>query len=311
MKIKIVNIIKNLSDQLKEVADIYKKDGIVVIRGLSFNEDIKEYKRIYPNNQHQYDVLPLAKEQFKLVKELGDILGWIPNKNTESWEDIIVENHSRLEAPSQSPNDLIISWHLEHVDYDMYDPLLASVWSMWHCKLEPGGQSGNTWFIDSEKIYKELDEEEGEFLSKCFLTWYDIDGSGPHLGNAVVNHWLTKNKIIRIEITPEVEVNLFRFDNEVPTIAHIEKFKLIFKKVMDIVENNKNLRMVHQWEENDVVIPDLQRMAHTVTGGFNSKDRIFTNFFVYAKDPRSLEETEKPLIWRKDWTEKMFGNKTI
>lgn len=311
MKINVVNVSGSVNDYLQEISDIYKEFGIVVIRGLSFDKDRQEYNKIYPNNKHQYDVATTASEQFDLVKKLGDILGWSPNSEVDSWDDIIVENHSRMDLSGFSSEDTIICWHLEHVDYDMYDPLLASVWTMWHCDLDKDGKAGNTWFVDSEMVYKELSKKDQQFLSKCFLQWYDIDGSGPHQAKAVVPHWLTKNNIIRIELTPGLDLELLEFDGRSPTNQEAQEFKIVFSKVMNIIENNKKIRLVHRWQKDDIVIPDLQRMAHTVTGGFSSKDRIFTNFFTYLKDPRKLKEEEKPLIWRKDWTEKVFGNQNL
>lgn len=299
MKIKSVSFLDDSS--FDEIIDIYKNDGIVLVKNIVFNNDINEYSSLYPNNTHRYDVLPKSIDQLSFTKKLGDGLGWFPNSTSSFWDHIIVENHGRTDLSQFSDKDLIICWHLEHVDYDIYNPLLASVWSMWHCELDANGNAGNTFFVDSQKVYDLLDEDEKSFISKCFLSWYDIDNSGPHEGSAVVNHWLTNKPIIRIEITPSVVTDLKLFSGRSPRDDEIKRFNSIKSKIMSIIENNTDIRMVHSWQKNDIIVVDLQRMAHTVTGGFKSKDRMFTNFFAYLKNPYDMEEQEKPLIWREEW----------
>lgn len=298
-----VESLENVYKNLEEIKQVFVKDGVFALRGLSLDAD--EYPRIYPHNVVNQDLLPKAPEQFELTKMLGDFFGWHPNSKSTFWDHIMVENHSRNDISKYSKDDNIIAWHLEHVDYDSHIPLLASTWSMWNLEIIPGSGAGNTFFTDSGLLHKELNHSDAEFLSKCLVTWYDIDTSGPHKSPAVVKHWLTGKPIIRLEITPSVKLFLKSFDERVPTQEEKNRFDEIKKNIVQRVRTSE-LSLVHEWLCGDVVVPDLQRMAHTVTGGFRPHERTFTNFFTYLKDPYLLSEAEKPAIWRQEWVDKMY-----
>lgn len=289
--------------RLDEIKQVFLKDGVFALRGLKLDAD--EYQRIYPDKVVDKNLLPKAPEQFELTKTLGDFFGWYPNSKSTSWDHIMVENHSRNDISKYSKDDNIIDWHLEHVDYDSHIPLLASVWSMWNLSLAPSSGSGNTLFVDSALLYSELSDSDAEFLSKCLVTWYDTDNSGPHSSEAVVEHWLTGSPTIRLEITSSVRLFLKSFDGKTPAQEEKNRFDQIKKNIVQRIGTNK-LSLVHEWYLGDVVVPDLQRMAHTVTGGFKPHERTFTNFFTYLRDPYLLSEAEKPLIWRQEWVDKMY-----
>lgn len=265
-------------NKLDLIAEQYRSVGISAIRGFQLEEN----------------------QQLDLCKRLGDILGWYPNSNTKNWDHRWVEDHSRAEKDEKTKNDIIIDWHLEHVDYDIYCKMVAANWNMWNFKADPG--SGSTLFVDSSEVYDLLSKEDQLFLSRCNLTWFDYDidnpGSGPHYGPAIVPHWISKKPVIRIEITTFVEPRIHLFDDSVPSEDQQLIFKNLRLKIMDIIANNEEIRFVHEWQQADVVIPDLQRMAHTVLGGFKSEDRTFTNFWSFDKDPDILSINERPLVWR-------------
>jgi hypothetical protein len=41
--------------------------------------------------------------------------------------------------------------------------------------------------------------------------------------------------------------------------------------------------MVHRWQQGDLIIPDMFKLAHAVTGGFKSEDREFRGIWAYQK----------------------------
>lgn len=270
---------KNLEEvfnDLDNIANRFLETGIIAIRGVKFNEE----------------------DHFKLTTSLGDILGWYPNSDSKEILHKYTEDHGHNEGKKgKSGSDVILNWHLEHVDYDYYCPLVAGVWNMWNFKCDPS--AGITYFVDSSEVYNLMTEEEKDFLSKSLVVWADLDESGPHRAKAIQPHWKTGKPVIRIEITDGVKLRLESFDGREPTQEEQEKFQKLNSKFFDIVENNEDIRFYHSWKENDIVIPDLWVMAHAVTGGFDSKDRTFTGYWIFSKDPESLEEDEMPLVWRK------------
>lgn len=68
----------------------------------------------------------------------------------------------------------------------------------------------------------------------------------------------------------------------------IELFNYFWKEVKD----NKENWVVQEWEEGDLLIVDLQKMAHTVLGGFDSKDRKLRGTFSYEYNNRIVPEID-------------------
>jgi alpha-ketoglutarate-dependent taurine dioxygenase len=228
---------------------------------------------------------------------LGDHLGWYPNHSSDYLGRKYTENHSEnRKVSSSSGEDIILEWHIEHVDYDQQCPLVAGVWNMWHFNCEPN--TGLTYFVDTTKVYEKLEDEEKKFLSSAKISWIDAYGFGPHYGMAVQPHWITGDPTIRVEITRQIKSELVEIDGQTPTSDDAVRFEKIQEKFMKIISNDLNLRFTHQWEEGDILIPDLYRMAHAVTGGFDPKDRSFTGHWVFSKDPSALEKDQLPYAWR-------------
>lgn len=272
---------EELYENLDKVLDDFRGFGVSVIRGLNLSRE----------------------EQHQLVQDLGDIIGWFPNNQSVEVLHKYQENHSsNYYLEDSEPDEIILDWHLEHVDYDSYVPLIGGVWNMFNFKANPN--SGMTYFLDSCEAYKLFSREEIDFFSKCTLTWSDVNGSGPHYAPVIVSHWLTKNPLIRIEITKEVLPVISEFDGRKPTEEEQLRMLELKSKFHDIVDNNEDLRIIHKWQEGDIVIPDLQRMAHAVTGGFNSSDREFIGVWLFSVNPEGREEEDMPIVWRRSWWEK-------
>lgn len=264
-----------LYSDLETVKDKYVSDGIVVLRGLHFTEP----------------------EQGELTLSLGDLIGWFPNHSSSDIGRKYTESHSGNQNVAGSKGDqIVLDWHIEHVDYDQQCPLVAGLWNMWHFNCAPG--TGLTYFVDTTEVFKLLTEEEQAFLSASKISWVDAYGFGPHLGLAVVPHWLTGIPTIRIEITKHVKTDLVSVNEGTATEQHSAEFKRIYKKIIDLIETNQDIRMTHQWEHGDIVIPDLFKLAHAVTGGFDPKDRSFTGHWLFSKDPTILTDEELPYAWR-------------
>lgn len=271
---------EELHENLDKIVQDFKGPGIAIIRGLTFTKE----------------------EQEDLTCDLGDRIGWFPNNRSvmSKWNHSYQEDHGHnAKTDVTTGEEIVLDWHLEHVDYDSYIPLVGGAWNMQLFKC--GSDNGRTYFLDSQAAIKKFSSKEIEFLSKCVATWIDVDDSGPHHAQVITKHWLNNDPLIRIEITRGVKTSLLTFEGRVPTSGEQNFYDQMTKKFMDIIDTDLDLRIEHRWEEGDLVIVDLFRMAHAVTGGFNSKDRKFNGIWLFSKDPHKdgLTDDELPLVWRK------------
>lgn len=292
MAINTVPIIFNSKEELlknlEKVVEDYKGLGVSVIRGLKLSKD----------------------EQRDLVQTLGDIMNWYPNSQSGETLHKYLENHSSNGGLPGSTNDqVILDWHIEHVDYDGYVPLIGGVWNM--LKFECDSESGKTYFFDSNVAYEMLEPQEKDFLNKCYLSWYDINNSGPHYAPAIAPHWLSGKPLIRIEITKGVTPSIDKFDGRNPTEEESQEFLRIKEKLHQIIDHSEEKRIIHRWQEGDVVIPDLHRMAHAVTGGFLPSEREFNGYWLFAKNPEGRKQDDMPLVWRDAWQEGLASNEKV
>tara|TARA_B110000503_G_scaffold131362_2_gene205856 strand:+ start:7288 stop:8145 length:858 start_codon:yes stop_codon:yes gene_type:complete len=249
------------------ILEKFKEDTVVVIRGANLTTD----------------------QQSRFAKSMGDYVGWFPN-NSDDFNQRYTEDHSRVGNKEEAGADaIVVPWHLEHVDFDTYTPIIAGIWNMLHFTADP--ETGKTYFVDASAIYRSLPEDSQEFLSKCVVEWYEADGSGPFITPAVQSHWLTGEPVIRMDVrffvsTPEM---LHTFNEEDPTLEDRKKFVELRNHFIDEIRFNEDIRIVHKWEQGDLLIVDLFKHAHAVTGGFNSENRKFTGEWVYPKNPETRE----------------------
>jgi alpha-ketoglutarate-dependent taurine dioxygenase len=142
------------------------------------------------------------------------------------------------------------------------------------------------------QVYKDLPEDSQEFLKKCTGNAYDNNRTEQMLEyNPIGYHWLTKEPVIRL-MFPELEVgknDLKFYDGVKATSEQNDKFLKIAKEIHQLVELDDTNRIVHKWQKGDVIIPDLYKGAHAVTGGFNPEDRKFTGIWSFEY-PNSLQE---------------------
>lgn len=249
------------------VIEKFTKDTIVAIRDANLTEE----------------------EQGKLAKALGDKLGWFPN-NSSRFEQRYQESHARLmNKEAAGTDEVVLGYHLEHVDYDNYVPIVAGVWNMFKFTADP--EAGKTYFTDTSLIFRNMSTEWQEFLKKCVISWYESDGTGPFLTPAVQTHWLTGDDTIRMDIhnkvsTPEL---LATVDGRAPSDEEKALLVEIRDHYIDQILNNPDVRIVHKWKQGDIVIPDLFKHAHAATGGFSSDQREFVGLWVYPENPESQE----------------------
>jgi alpha-ketoglutarate-dependent taurine dioxygenase len=227
------------------------------------------------------------EEQFDFGAKIGKLMGWRYLDNTSEY----VENHVRKSDIVSGPDDIIVEWHIEHTYY--LNPIVASTWNMYNFKTNP--ENGKTYFVDTGVVFEMLSDEEKQFLidsvvtepefikksqmSSRFLS-EDTNLSDEH---PIINtHWLTGQPIIRFMILPDPHIiPLVSYKGENPSQESLDYFKLLIRKIEKIIMENEDIRIVHKWQQGDLVIPDLFKLAHAVTGGFKSEDREFRGIWGY------------------------------
>jgi alpha-ketoglutarate-dependent taurine dioxygenase len=251
------------------IIEKFKTDTVVVIRDANLTET----------------------EQENVTKALGDKLGWYPNNSSKDLQRY-QENHQRLERKEDAGTDeVVLPYHLEHVDYDVYVPIIAGVWNMF--KFTADEEAGKTYFTDTSLIYRQMSKEWQDFLDKSVVRWGENDGS-VHITPAVQDHWLTGDRTIRMDIHeskshPEL---LYKFDDRDPTAEEASLFVEIRDFYINQILENPEVRIVHRWKQGDLVIPDLFKHAHAATGGFLSDQREFIGMWVYTTNPSTPEYLE-------------------
>jgi alpha-ketoglutarate-dependent taurine dioxygenase len=218
------------------------------------------------------------EEQYYFHKALGQAWGWfVKDIDKVSY----TENHDHNRKINEAKSDeVMLDWHIEHVYYD--NPTCAGSWNMYLFNTD--SKNGKTYFVDTSKIYNKLPDDWKTFLNKS-----KVDASVFNQDvveyDAIKKHWLTEENVIRIHFARNNEsLSLLKtFDNRVATEEENKKFIEICSFINNEVWNNEDIRIVHMWQKGDLVIPDVFRLAHSVTGGFNPKDREFTGMWGHQK----------------------------
>jgi len=235
-------------------------------------------------------------EQLLFTRKLGDILGW--NINSESVPDNfnpeILERwafeagHSDNPAVENSDEDsYLLGWHIEQVFY--IDQFLAGIWNMDHIGYD-NRKAGRTLFADSIDIYKNLPNEDKDFLEKSVVIWDKPigpnTGFGPFFTKATDVHPNTGDNVIRLETDTGVliPVELYQFDGREPSEEESETFIRILSELREKLDKDLSIRYEQQWEEGDLLIVDLFRMYHALTGGFKLGERKFYATFARPKE---------------------------
>lgn len=227
------------------------------------------------------------KEQFYFGSKFGQLVGWKHLNDTSEY----VENHERKSDIVSGPDDIIVEWHVEHTYY--VNPIVAATWNMYNFKTNP--ENGKTYFVDTGAVFEMLSDEEKQFLLDCVVTEPDfIKESQLKAGFLSENtnlsdqhpiidkHWITNKPIIRFMILPEPHmVILVSYKDQEPTQESLGYFKSLIRKIESIIMDNEDIRIVHKWQQGDLIIPDLFKLAHAVTGGFKSEDREFRGIWAY------------------------------
>lgn len=224
------------------------------------------------------------EEQDEIMRFFGDRLGWWPNNSNSTGDHTYEETHERHMGVEniEDKNALMLAWHLEHVQLKK-DIYVGASWCMNLFKCDP--DAGVTYFVNMLKFYRELPEEEKSFLSKIEIELpqdlsqaYEAPNKEERTYKLVQNHWLHNEDTIRIFLGSE-DAKLYRFDGHTPTKEQEERLKEFLNKLFVFIYENEESRLVHYWQEGDMLISDMFIMAHAVTGGFKQGERRLDGMF--------------------------------
>ncbi len=251
--------------------DIFIKDGIIPFRNAFI--DFEEQKR--------------------LMEGLGEKIGWhVANPYNE--------DHNRMNKMTN--DDCILTWHIEHSYWE--NPVCAAIWNM-HTFKEDDPKNGRTLFYPMDKYFQSLSDEDKEFATSAYIKLYHDPDNVHNLAEFVnphkewkigeeyistrpiaVDHFLSGEKVYRIAnfgILKEHIGTVNLLDNINGEKATKEQEKKYFNQTMSAKFNvakhraseTDSICLIHEWKEGDLLIPDLFKMAHSITGGFKSSKRKF------------------------------------
>ena len=229
-----------------------------------------------------------------MQNEIGEIFGVGLNCSQEIHEDIanfyIEDHHRHIEnIPNAGKDDILLHWHIEHVVKDRSHAL-----GIWNMQLfECDKDSGKTYFVDMVNLYNSLSKDEQDFVDKATVTVYykedeeetvseEEKGMNFYQGKSFTyalskSHWITNEKGLRIVFGSSPILTMF--DNRPPTEEEILRCRILLQRIEQDATNNEDIRMVLRWEQGYLAIPDLFKLAHSVTGGFEKKQRRLKGIF--------------------------------
>ena len=265
---------EELKNNFNKYKDILLNDAIIAFRNANLDFDM----------------------QTKIIHLFGDNLGWYPNSSNSNPSDYIEDHHKHMNSlNTKEKKELMLQWHQEHIAQE-HNPYVSGVWNMTLFKCDP--ETGKTYFVDMSKVFNMFNEEDKEFMLNCKVSivnyrWFkdkayyyyvplenQKENKDEHvIYNLIAEHWLTKEKTIRTYLSVDESTILYKFKDMDPSENEIKKYKEIAKKIYDIVNNNEDIRMQHIWQQGDLLIPDLFKLAHAVSGGFDKDQRKLEGMF--------------------------------
>lgn len=224
--------------------------------------------------------------QEKIMKAFGDVLDWWPNSTTDRPSNYEETHHNHMRADNKADkNSLMLGWHLEHIQQND-DIYVGASWCMNLFKCAP--DAGITYFVDMLDLFYSLPEEEQKFLNSAVVTlkaaWgphekTQEDVEKLHTYKFVQTHRLLKKSVLRPLFDHPDTTNLASINGADPTEEEKVLFKTLLIKIQNEVYNNEDIRHAHSWQEGDMVISDMFRLAHAVGGGFSENERRLDGIF--------------------------------
>jgi alpha-ketoglutarate-dependent taurine dioxygenase len=265
-KVDFISIeeIKSNPDKYKE---IYLRDKIIVFRNANLTKE----------------------QQSDLMVFFGDLLNWYPNSKDPYIADYIEDHHKHM--PTQGyvgKDELMLAWHTEHVENEE-NSHHGATWRME--KFDCPADSGHTYFVDMAKMFEDLNKEDQDFLSRCINKLETVESKyvGEERLDVIISkdfscvnyHPITKEKTVRLWLFSQNLqcLSLYKIDDREPNEEERTRHKNLTQWICNQVWKNEDIRMVLKWQEGDLAVPDLYKLAHSVSGGFTKNQRTLSGQF--------------------------------
>lgn len=225
-----------------------------------------------------------AEEQLKVMQALGDELDWWPNTAMSGprldQDPFYHETHhqSMNENNTADKNSFMLGWHLEHVEFDN-EQYVGAVWSMNLFDCDP--ESGKTMFVDVAKVFTNLDPKDQAFLHGAEVRLIPMDKESPVSDGYkfVQPHWYLDIPVPRAVLNGSHVTELVSIYDKPANEEEKTRFTEIFDRMVGEITENKDNRWVHSWQKGDLLILDVFRLAHAITGGFDKNQRTLKGIF--------------------------------
>lgn len=245
-----------------------------VINNLDYYKDklINEAIIVFRNANLTYE------EQSYLHKAMGEYFGWYTYVRDQKVDRYIENHETRKLVNLSNGDDVMVPWHMEFPEYQT--SILAGTWNM--MKFTTDSENGKTYFLDSGLLYTLLPEEWQDLLSNSLIEVIYRKDLKPY--SPIAQHWITKQPVVRLMLPEKDETlySLVSYNGQPATIEQKELFNEIFVWICDYVKNNDENRIVHRWQQGDLLFSDIFKLMHAVTGGFSPEDREFIGIWGYS-----------------------------
>lgn len=286
---------------VSDAVQTVEREGFVVLR-----------KAHWSHQQAQVFFLDFADEYGWRVKHPDFNYGAPATWDYREDHGFAISNRSNTGA-----DDLVVYWHMEKVANEF--PQWGGMWRMVH-KSSPAN-SGTTGFVDSSTLYDLLDPDDQKFLESCEVIslprptrisadklndliqtnergrnfiMFDEGGNihARFVAPAVETHHRSQRKCVRFD--PFVErrsspvgraAKVVRVNGEVPSMEDEERADRLLAHLADVIYSDESIQTWVEWDEGDIIIADLFRMAHAVRGGFAPGERVFEGMWAFADRP--------------------------
>lgn len=297
----------------------FKQHGIIVFKKAYFSDD--EVLSIFDSFSHELNFTARASSD---DGSLDDVLSWT---YIQKHDEVAQEMDS---SGTNSATSDIIQWHVEGVSMKWQQR--AAGWNMEHLTCERG--SGQTGFVDMCQLFDDLSDDHQKFLDKTTIihmpNWQCAPQNSESFRKAFTSAVSSGYRKIQVEdgegylysySRPAVQLHpsngrstlrtcpcfaewglqdyMLFYDGRFPTSDELTLFNQIMEIVSSEISRNTKRQMWHTWDEGDLVIPDLFRMAHGVRGGFSAGQRRFRGNWCFEtgtpKDPMERSKVEKDM----------------
>lgn len=220
-----------------------------------------------------------------VVDALGDGGEYQYRKYIENHADW-VQNLENLMGERKSDFDISIPWHLEHLGWSGRASLASWNMQIFNCK----STEGRTGFVDAAQLYDDMPAHYQNFLEMCSVRFnlsklniksYTADGLAHP---AVRISTACGRKCISLSPVLDGE-ELYKVGNEHPSNEDKELFSEIKFWVMRNVWSEPSRQDWHLWTSGDLLVVDLERMYHAVSGGFTPAQREFVGYWACPQEP--------------------------